>query len=81
MTEEISIKNTKNEILDAYCELLEQIKKNKKSNKQEEKIIVDRKSTVSEAAKHSADDFIQGLANLKLIINRLFKDLEDQLLA
>ena len=81
MTEEISTKNTKNEILDAYYELLEQIKQSKKSNKQEEKIIADRKSTVSEAAKNSADDFIQGLANLKLIINKSFKDLEDQLLA
>ena len=32
MIEEITVKNTKNEILDAYYELLEQVKQNKKSN-------------------------------------------------
>lgn len=43
MIEEISNKNTKNEILEAYYELLEQIKQNKKITKQEEKAAVEKK--------------------------------------
>jgi RPA family protein len=74
MTDEIRIKNTKNELLDAYYELLEQIKQNKKANKQEEKMIANHESTLSAAVKHSADAFIQGLASLKLIINKSLKD-------
>jgi hypothetical protein len=81
MIEEITVKNTKNEILDAYYELLEQVKQNKKSNKHEEKAAIDRKTIVAEATNSSAEDIIQGLANLKLIINKSFKELEDQLLA
>lgn len=81
MIEEITVKNTKNEILDAYYVLLEQVKQNKKSNKHEEKAAIERKAIVAEATNSSADDIIQGLANLKLIINKSFKELEDQLLA
>ncbi len=81
MVEEIGTRNTKNEILDAYYELLDQIKQNKKSNKQEEKVAGDRKAVVELASNCSADDVVKGLANLKLIINKSFKDLEDQLLA
>lgn len=81
MVEEISSRNTKNEILDAYYELLEHIKQNKKANKQEEKLLADQKAVVDKAVNQSADGIIKGLANLKLIINQSFKDLEDQLLA
>ncbi len=81
MVEEISSKNTKNDILDAYYELLEKVKQNKKSSKQEEKLLSYQKAVVDQAVNQSADDIIKGLANLKLIINQSFKDLEDQLLA
>ena len=37
------------------------------------KIIADRESILSNAIKHSSNDLIQGLANLKLIINKSFK--------
>jgi hypothetical protein len=81
MVEEISSKNTKNDILDAYYELLEKVKQNKKYSKQEEKLLSYQKAVVDQAVNQSADDIIKGLANLKLIINQSFKDLEDQLLA
>jgi len=81
MTEEISIKNTKNEILEAYYEMLEQVKQTKKLNKQEEKAIVDKKAIVTAATTGSPDEIVKGLATLKLIITKSLKDLEDQLLA
>ena len=80
MAEEISVKNTKNEILDAYHELLEHIKQTKKPNKQEEKAISDKKVIVEAAAIDSPDEIVKGLGNLKLVINKSLKDLEDQLL-
>jgi hypothetical protein len=80
MIEEISNKNTKNEILEAYYELLEQVKQNKKITKQEEKAAVEKKVILEKATGHCADDIIKGLAELKLIINKSFKELEDQLL-
>lgn len=39
MIDEISLKNTKNEILDAYQQALEQLKLAKKTSKQELKIV------------------------------------------
>ena len=81
MTEEISIKNTKNEILEAYYEMLEQVKQTKKLNKQEEKAIVDKKAIVTAATTGSPDEIVKGLATLKLIITKSLKNLEDQLLA
>lgn len=80
MVEEISNKNTKNEILEAYYELLEQIKQNKKITKQEEKAAVEKQAVLEKATGHCADDIIKGLADLKLVINKSFKELEDQLL-
>jgi hypothetical protein len=80
MIEELGTKNTKNEILEAYYELLEQVKQNKKSTKQEEKAAIEKNTIVEVASKSSAEEIINGLANLKLIINKTFKNLEDQLL-
>ena len=80
MIEEISVKNTKNEILDAYHELLEKVKQTKKLNKQEEKVIADKKAIVEAATIDSPDEIVKGLASLKLTINKSLKDLEDQLL-
>lgn len=81
MIEEISTKNTKNEILDAYYELLEQVKQNKKITKQEEKASLEKKAILEKTTGSCADDIVKGLADLKMIINKSFKELEDQLLA
>ena len=81
MVEEINNKNTKNEILDAYYELLEQVKQNKKITKQEEKSSLEKKAILEKTAGSCADDIVKGLADLKMIINKSFKELEDQLLA
>lgn len=80
MVEEISTKNTKNEILDAYYELLEQVKQNKKITKQEEKASLEKKAILEKTTGNCADDIVKGLADLKMIINKSFKELEDQLL-
>src|SRR3990167_6990804 len=55
MTEEISTKNTKNEILDAYNEVLRKSNETKKVSKQEEKAIDDKKEIISTASKNTTE--------------------------
>ena len=80
VVEEISLKNTKSEILDAYYEVLKKLEQTKKLSKQEEKLIAEKKEIVTEASIGSADEIVKGLANLKLTVNKSLKELEDQLL-
>jgi len=80
MTDEISAKNTKNEILEAYHEALDLLKAAKKTSKQEVKIIEERKETVLHAVTHSTDDIVKGIATLKLSLVRSLEDIEEQLL-
>jgi hypothetical protein len=46
MLDEISTKNTKNEILEAYHEALRQLKESKKAGKQQEKLEEDKKQVI-----------------------------------
>jgi hypothetical protein len=80
MTDEISAKNTKNEILEAYHEALEQLKSAKKPSKQEIKIVEEKKETISKAASHCTDDIVKNIATLKLSLVRSLEDIEEQLL-
>lgn len=81
MTTEISTKNTKNEILEAYHEALEQLKSAKKISKQELKVVEEKKEIVSMAANHTADEIVKNIATLKLSLVRSLEDVEEQLLA
>lgn len=81
MSDEISAKNTKNEILEAYQEALDQLKAAKKKNKQEMKLTEEKRETVLQAANHSTDDIVNNIATLKLSLVRSLEDIEEQLLA
>ncbi|MBA3537569.1 MAG: hypothetical protein H0T84_13345 [Tatlockia sp.] len=80
MTDEVSVKNTKNEILEAYHEALEQLKTAKKASKQEIKVVEEKKETISKAVSHSTDAIVQNIAILKLSLVRSLEDIEEQLL-
>lgn len=81
MTDDISAKNTKNEILEAYHEALEQLKATKKISKQEIKQVEDKKETVAKAVSQSTDDIVKNIATLKLSLARSLEDIEEQLLS
>ncbi len=81
MTDDISAKNTKNEILEAYQEALDQLKAAKKASKQELKVIEEKKETVLQAANHTTDEIVKNIATLKLSLARSLEDIEEQLLA
>jgi colicin import membrane protein len=80
MADDISAKNTKNEILEAYHDALEQLKVAKKTSKQELKAVEEKKEIVSKASNHSSDDIVQNIAKLKLSLVRSLEDIEEQLL-
>lgn len=80
MTDEVSAKNTKNEILEAYHEALEQLKSAKKASKQEIKSVEEKKETITKAVSHSTDDIVKNIATLKLSLVRALEDIEEQLL-
>jgi predicted nucleic acid-binding Zn-ribbon protein len=62
MTDEVNAKNTKNEILEAYHEALEQLKSAKKASKQEIKSVEEKKETITKAVSHSTDDIVKNMA-------------------
>jgi len=79
-TSDISAKNTKNEIFEAYQEVLQQLKESKKTNqlavqpKPSEQVILNR------AAQQTPDGIINDIAGLKLLIGKSLEGLENQLL-
>lgn len=48
--------------------------------KQEVKVIEEKKETVLQAANHTTDDIVKGIATLKLSLVRSLEDIEEQLL-
>ena len=80
MTQEISGKNTKKEILEAYDELLEKVqnaKENMPKKVQEEK---QRKEIVEKVADVSNKNITQGINNLKISLNNSLEELENNLI-
>ena len=80
MSAEMSTRNTKNEILEAYNELLNKLKAQKPVDRQAEKEKTEKKQIVETAAQNSADSIVRSLADLKLAISKSLDNVEDQLI-
>ena len=76
---DVTDKNKKSEILDAYHELLEKINTKKPINQQEEKVKKDEQSLIFNASKLSNEIIIKNLAEVKLEIGKSFDKLEQHL--
>ena len=81
MTDEISAKNTKNEILEAYHETLQRLKETKKVSKQELKTTEEKKETVATATHQTTNEIVKNIAELKLALVKSLEDIEEQLLS
>jgi hypothetical protein len=81
MTDDISAKNTKNEILDAYHEVLQKLKETKKVSKQDQKVAEENKAIVETASKQTTDEIVKGLAELKLSLVKSLEEIEEKLLS
>jgi hypothetical protein len=76
----VSEKNKKNEILDAYYDVLEELKKSKQKKPREEKQKKEELALVESINSISTDSIINGLANLRLNIGSFLEELEKNLL-
>src|SRR5262245_37569765 len=81
MEPEITAKSTKNEILEAYNDLLKRLQEQKPVNRQAEKEKAEKKEVVEAAGQNSVEKIVKGLADLKLAMARALDDTEGQLLS
>jgi hypothetical protein len=81
MAEELNLKNTKNEILEAYHEVLQRLKDSNKPTKQDQKIVDEKKEILGVSAKETVDGIVKNLAELKLGLNKSVEDIEEKLLS
>lgn len=80
MEKQVSGKNTKNEILEAYEQLLKEVQANKSGDTKKQAEQEQKQKTVEKAASHSNEDIVKNIANLKVMLNGSLDKLEDNLL-
>lgn len=80
MEKEISSKNTKNEILKAYDELLQKVHQQKKQDPKGTAIQQKQEATVRKAEDLSNETIVKEIAGLKISLNASLDKLEDSLL-
>jgi len=78
---EISGKSSKSEILQAYHEVLERLRKEKVPDRQAERKQAEEKRLVSDASQHTVEGIVKGLAQIKLEIGGALDNLEERLIA
>lgn len=80
MSEEISTKNTKNEILDAYNNMLKKVKQLEKEKPAQSREAEERKETVAKAKEETEENIVNRLSSLKLETATTFDKLEKSFL-
>lgn len=80
MEKDVSIKNTKNEILQAYDELLKKVQEQKKQDAKGTSVQEKRDETVKKASGLSNEAIVKDIAGLKISLNASLEKLEDSLL-
>lgn len=78
---QVSMTNTKKDILTAYNELLQELKAKEESQVAPEKKVEEKKKkeSVRIASSLSTDGVVQGISNLKLEIGKLLTDISDKM--
>ena len=77
---EISVKNTKNELLDAYNELLEKVKRQAPQDRKSQKETEEKVETVRLASSNSDEKIVKNIAELKLNIGSSLDNIEASLM-
>ncbi len=80
MSEEVSIKSTKNEILDAYNNMLKKVKQLEKEKPAQSREAEERKETVAKAKEETEENIVNRLSSLKLETATTFDKLEKSFL-
>lgn len=80
MEPEISLRNTKNEILEAYQTALKKLEESRMPDRQAEKVKVEKKEIVETASQNSVERIAKNIVELKLGIAKSLDELEGQLI-
>lgn len=75
----VSAKSTKNEILDAYNELLEKVQGQMPADRKADAKREEEKEIVKDVSQNTIEKIVKGLADIKLETGKAFNYLEDQL--
>ncbi len=78
---EISLKSTKNELLDAYNELLTKVKDEKSDDRKINKQKADEDKIINSASQNSTEKIIKDLGETKLTISRSLDELGEKLVS
>ena len=77
---DVSVKSTKNEILQAYNELLTKVKEERPFDRKEERKRDEEKKIIKAASENSVEKIVKGLAEIKLEIGTALDTLEERLI-
>jgi hypothetical protein len=80
MSDEISMKNTKSEILKAYEEALKLVRSKETEKPQEKAVKESKKKLVESAAGFSSENIVKSISDLKINLNGTLDKVEDALL-
>ena len=80
MAEKITTKNTKNEILQAYNELLAKVQEQRQTDRREETKQKEEKEIVEKASHHSIETIVKNLADRRLTIVKALDGLGEELI-
>lgn len=80
MEQQVSTKNTKNEILKAYEELLKKVQQQKPEDAKTKAEQKEKQKIVEKASSQSYEGIVKNIADLKINLNNSLDDLEDSLL-
>jgi hypothetical protein len=80
MAKKISPQSTKNELFEAYNELLEKIQNEKPEQPRQVKEKEEKENLVKKAAENSAEALVKNIADLKLTLNSYLEKVEESLL-
>jgi len=76
---EVSSKNTKDQILSAYKEVVERLEENQIQSPQEEKKKSDEKEVINKSSQTSLEGIVSHLANLKITLTKNIDGLSEDL--
>ena len=80
MNEDVSIKNTKKEILEAYQNLMDQSREKKESSPEKEPEVKQKPGIAEEAARQQPDKIMKDISGLKISISQSLDKVEEALI-
>ncbi len=80
MEKQVNVKSTKNEILDAYAELLKKVQTTKEESPQKRQEVKLQEQTITKASGSSYESIVKGVSELKMNLSSSLDKIEDAMI-